>query len=1670
VGSYKDTEVNFLTSAGDIDLLVTDIQTNPDVFTVKSTKYFWVAKGDTVSVKIRFSPQSSIEYTGNLYVYTNQQQDIPLSIPLNGKGTSYLVVNPDTMDFGKVDINDYRTLNLKLKNEGTTSIRIDSIISTNPHFSYILGGYSLSINDYLYQNESVFSKNNRSSITASSAFYISAGDSENILVTFKPSARNIETGYLRIHYSGSAFETVSLTAEGYAAPVSVRISGINYQNFPFIYMNVLADTFGTSIQTLTEDNFQVYENGVLQQLHFNVTSPGEGGGSRLTDIVFIMDNSGSLANERNAVSQNVINFVNDLSASGVDYALGLCRYGVSGNSGYPIIEENGILTTDANYFKNVIWERNVSSGGTEPGYLAIKQSASSFAFRPGAQKVFIIITDETPDQGGATSLDALNGCSTNSITLFALTYSDLYSLFTPITNATHGSVYNITSDFSDILKYISTSVTSSYVVEYSSSTPDFTNEFREVVVKVAYRGNYNTDTVYYNPLALPRIQRTAETQNLHEKAWAQGTSFKIEATITDEYQPYVNYASLCVRRTGDSLYTILPMSCLGNDLYSVTVPGGYVRQPGLDYYIIASDSESTTSDPKNHPSLNPYQIAVLPNVAPAITHTPVAFAQLNNDIQIAATVTDQTNLISSVRLYFRKTGQLTYTNVPMVPTGSNGYSATINTSYVSRDGIEYYLRAADDFNLSGYHGSYDFPHKISVGATLLNAHIDTLAIGPSIKSVIVPSNGNGYCYFDFTYQNSPLNSSSVITPKLSYQDNIYEAEGLFLKPGLLRIKIPASAVEDSSVIFNLVNQISVGDTIFNIEASNLLINVQKIPSRYTRTWDVFAGESAGVSGTVGSVGVGASAAAAKLSVKGSAGAGLTIQRDENSKISLDRRIEASIATSLEVPSLNAVGAQATVGTGTIAVKALLGQEFSFSDINLDDNTKRMAQAGFMLETFSIAGVGLSPMVGPILQAIIDVINSSAGMMPTFDKAHISNYWGTGLEGSIGAGFNVKAELINLNALSSTAGIALNLKFTDYLRKPGLGLNRFSKALNDAGHSIELSQAVNYNFSTLDFGLKAKDDVELQSGNFSLFDAGLGAQITTTADFDSTNSFDGLTVSLTGGGGLAIFGAAKDRYYTSEIEFPREYKQVLTDVGSSLAGFFLSSRSIPLGSDLVNASVQSFKDAYNNIKPVPIKVTTLEKRGKGFNLDLNIDLDAALLVGLGVSLGINAKYYDELELPRKVSDIYLNGNNYLLSSSNYSSTMESDNFSNVVSDLLSGTLPLIKQAFTHLLETVTEVVVAGQKFVIAAVTAAGDAVGDIAGDAQAAGSWVVSHVSSWLPMAYQQNQFEEPVFRKMYYSRRVMHPVNGNVGKLIAVDSRLILVSESMIVNFIKEGESRSSDTVQAPYQIKMVMHDNKLLENNFTVNDKDKVKLYYYDDNLMNWILVGGTRARDSLEAVTNKLGAFALGIEVNSMDDNKPPVIQDYGPKTGSIYTSYPEIYMVVNDDQYGSGLDLSRTYIILNNDTLDISYNPAESKVFYQLSVGDSIKTNQISVKMICTDLAGNLVEQNSQFTLDVTGIKNKNTIPDRFYLYQNYPNPFNPYTTITFDLPIMTLVEINIYDIRGSFVGTLFSGKMDAGHHSVIWKGVAKYGGHVASGVYFYQIKTPEFNQVKKMVVIK
>ncbi|MGB2768211.1 MAG: T9SS type A sorting domain-containing protein [Candidatus Zixiibacteriota bacterium] len=93
-----------------------------------------------------------------------------------------------------------------------------------------------------------------------------------------------------------------------------------------------------------------------------------------------------------------------------------------------------------------------------------------------------------------------------------------------------------------------------------------------------------------------------------------------------------------------------------------------------------------------------------------------------------------------------------------------------------------------------------------------------------------------------------------------------------------------------------------------------------------------------------------------------------------------------------------------------------------------------------------------------------------------------------------------------------------------------------------------------------------------------------------------------------------------------------------------------------------------------------------------------------------------------------------------------------------------------------------------------------------------------------------------------------------------------------------------------------------------------------------------------------------------------------------------------------------------------------------------------------------------------------------PRSFSLKQNYPNPFNPETIIEYNLPEGCQVEIVVYNILGQKVRTLLEEYQKAGRHRVLWDGKDEKGRDVSSGIYLYRIKTSEFAQTKKMVLLR
>jgi hypothetical protein len=104
-------------------------------------------------------------------------------------------------------------------------------------------------------------------------------------------------------------------------------------------------------------------------------------------------------------------------------------------------------------------------------------------------------------------------------------------------------------------------------------------------------------------------------------------------------------------------------------------------------------------------------------------------------------------------------------------------------------------------------------------------------------------------------------------------------------------------------------------------------------------------------------------------------------------------------------------------------------------------------------------------------------------------------------------------------------------------------------------------------------------------------------------------------------------------------------------------------------------------------------------------------------------------------------------------------------------------------------------------------------------------------------------------------------------------------------------------------------------------------------------------------------------------------------------------------------------------------------------------------------------------------VTSIdSNRKIVIEGYALHQNYPNPFNPTTTIKFDLPSAQLLQLEVFNIVGQRVRTLAASEYSAGSHQLKWDAKDDDGHRVPAGLYYYRLRAGDFEQTRKMLLVK
>jgi pimeloyl-ACP methyl ester carboxylesterase len=516
------------------------------------------------------------------------------------------------------------------------------------------------------------------------------------------------------------------------AETEVKIQSFNSLLFPFIYANITVRSNGLSVNNLTKDDFQVYENNAIQTNYFEITPPQEGDGVRLADIVFIIDCSGSMGGEIADVRNNVINFANALQSSNIDYRLGLVRFGYG--NGSPYLFNGGNLTGDANQFKGFVSSLG-ASGSYEPGLQAIQQAITGFNFRPGSQKIFIIVTDEDSDAGDLQT--TINMLIANSITVHSAASCNSgasqthYCNSTSVRGMTGGLLFNVSSSYNEILNTIVEQTSSNYLVRYKSNNPTLDGIQRIVEIFATAYFQRDSDLISYMPGSAPNITLTEDTYLLFSKPPVEGSNITISAYITDNILPAVQSAKIYFRTIGDNSYQSAAMTKTIGNIWAYQIPGSASIYPGVEFYMTATDGQSTGSYPKSDPGDKPINIAVLPNELPVINHEKPLTAKVGSAITISANVSDSTYSLYTVSLFFRKKGEILFTEQGVsVGLQSYNFSSQIPSDKVTSDGVEYYIEAVDNLGTKSTFGSPSDPITIyPVGTSDFIPQDPTIEVG-----------------------------------------------------------------------------------------------------------------------------------------------------------------------------------------------------------------------------------------------------------------------------------------------------------------------------------------------------------------------------------------------------------------------------------------------------------------------------------------------------------------------------------------------------------------------------------------------------------------------------------------------------------------------------------------------------------------------------------------------------------------------------------------------------------------------------------------------------------------------------------------------------------------------------------------------------------------------------
>ena len=215
--------------------------------------------------------------------------------------------------------------------------------------------------------------------------------------------------------------------------------------------------------------------------------------------------------------------------------------------------------------------------------------------------------------------------------------------------------------------------------------------------------------------------------------------------------------------------------------------------------------------------------------------------------------------------------------------------------------------------------------------------------------------------------------------------------------------------------------------------------------------------------------------------------------------------------------------------------------------------------------------------------------------------------------------------------------------------------------------------------------------------------------------------------------------------------------------------------------------------------------------------------------------------------------------------------------------------------------------------------------------------------------------------------------------------------------------------------------------------------------------------------------------LEYSGVDkgDKLTNVIDEEGnPRTMTLLGNYLEDHLKVlaysTSRARTAGDGIEGDLIHVTYDLVDGESLPSQVEFYFSIANLPGTSMDPELLNVVCDYPSENspLAVSTASVAIDQGG-----TIPSVYALHQNYPNPFNPSTQISFDVPKDNeVIMLNVYNILGQNITTLANSAMTPGRYTMEWNATDEMGNPVASGIYFYELRSPSFTSRKKMLLIR